>query len=44
MLWSYDHVVKLKLNKVLSVYTVVSGISYKVFTRSSKRPALARVF
>jgi len=26
MLWSYDHAVELKLNKVLSVYTVVSGI------------------
>jgi len=26
MLWSYDHAVELKLNKVFSVYTVVSGM------------------
>jgi len=26
MLWSYDHVVELKLNKVLFVCTVVSSI------------------
>jgi len=26
MLWSYDHAVELKLNKVFSVYTVVSNI------------------
>jgi len=26
MLWSYDHAIELKLNKVLYVYSVVSGI------------------
>jgi len=28
MLWSYDHAVELKLNKVFSVYTVVPGILF----------------